>query len=129
MAELKRDLVKYVRDKAKSNYDKRLNCFICETTEELDFHHFHSLTVLLDNWLKKEGIEITTADEIKVIRNGFIENHLKELYEDCVTLCHTHHLKLHSIYGKKPASSTAGKQSRWVEKQRVKNKDRINGLV
>ena len=44
----------------------------------------------------------------------------KELFEDAVTLCHTHHLRLHSIYGKKPKFITANKQPRWVEKQREK---------
>ena len=44
----KRDLVKYVRDKAKSQYNKSSNCFICDSTEQLDFHHYHGLTELLD---------------------------------------------------------------------------------
>ena len=38
---LKRDLVKYVRDRAKSKYDKGTECRICESTENLDFHHFY----------------------------------------------------------------------------------------
>jgi hypothetical protein len=38
-----------------------------------------------------------------------------------VTLCHTHHLKLHSIYGKDPSLGTAKKQMRWVEIQREKH--------
>ena len=37
---LKRDLVKYVRDKAKSKYNKGTECFICGVTENLDFHHY-----------------------------------------------------------------------------------------
>ena len=38
---LKRDLVKYVRDKAKSKYKKEAECYICGSTENLDFHHFY----------------------------------------------------------------------------------------
>ena len=57
--ELKRDLVKYVRDKAKSKYDKGTECFICGATENLDFHHFHGLTELLEIWLRKNKIKIT----------------------------------------------------------------------
>ena len=34
---LKRDLVKYVRDKAKSRYKKSNQCYICGDTENLDF--------------------------------------------------------------------------------------------
>ena len=48
---LKRDLVKYVRDKAKSRYKKASACYICGSTEQLDFHHFYGLTELLETWL------------------------------------------------------------------------------
>ena len=37
--DLKRDLVKYVRDKAKSGYQKETQCFICGETDNLEFHH------------------------------------------------------------------------------------------
>ena len=54
---LKRDLVKYVRDKAKSRYKKNNNCFICGETENLDFHHFFGLTELLEHWIKENRKE------------------------------------------------------------------------
>jgi hypothetical protein len=54
------------------------------------------------------------------MRDEFIEFHHKEIYDDTVTLCHKHHLKLHSIYGKKPSLVTGPKQHRWVNKRRVK---------
>jgi hypothetical protein len=54
------------------------------------------------------------------VRDTFIEQHLLELYEEAVTLCHNHHLRLHSIYGKRPQLHTAQKQKRWVIKQREK---------
>lgn len=117
---LSRDLVKFVRDKAKSKYEKDTKCFICGESENLDFHHFHSLTGLLDKWLRKNKFNPTTDDEIKSIRETFIEQHTHELYEATVTLCHLHHLKLHSIYGKEPDLSTARKQANWVQKQRDK---------
>ena len=53
MPKLKRDVVKYVRDKAKSKYEKGTACGICGETEQLDFHHFYSLTPLLNQWLTK----------------------------------------------------------------------------
>ena len=117
----KRDLVKYVRDKAKSRYQKSNNCYICGDTENLDFHHFFGLTELLERWLKKHNIVVETEEDILNIRETFIETHEKELYDDAVTLCHLHHLRLHSIYGKRPKLITAMKQKRWVEKQRVKH--------
>ena len=43
-----------------------------------------------------------------------------QLYDHAVTLCHSHHLRLHGIYGKRPTLITAKKQQRWVEKQRDK---------
>ena len=117
----KRDLVKYVRDKDKSRYQKSNNCYICGDTENLDFHHFFGLTELLERWLKKHNIVVETEEDILNIRETFIETHEKELYDEAVTLCHLHHLRLHSIYGKRPKLITAMKQKRWVEKQRVKH--------
>ena len=117
----KRDLVKYVRDKAKSRYQKSNNCYICGDTENLDFHHFFGLTELLERWLKEHNIVVETEEDILNIRETFIETHEKELYDESVTLCHLHHLRLHSIYGKRPKLITAMKQKRWVEKQRAKH--------
>ena len=119
--DLKRDLVKYVRDKAKAKYLKGTECFICGSNENLDFHHYYGLTELLDIWLRKNNNIISTAEEIMDVRDTFIEEHMAELYDEAVTLCHTHHLKLHSIYGKRPKLVTALKQKRWVGKQRDKH--------
>ena len=118
---LKRDLIKYVRDKAKAKYSKESECFICESKENLDFHHFHGLTELLDIWLIRNKLNISTAEDIISVRERFIEEHYQELYDEAVTLCHIHHLKLHSIYGKRPSLATAPKQKRWVGKQREKH--------
>ena len=118
MPKLKRDIVKYVRDKAKSKYKKGSSCEICGATEQLDFHHFYSLTPLLNQWMKKNK---HNPEYIQALREDFIEEHYAELYDHTATLCHTHHLQLHSIYGKDPALGTAKKQMRWVEIQREKH--------
>ena len=89
---LKRDLVKYVRDKAKSKYNKGTECFICGVTENLDFHHYNGLTELLEIWLRKNKLVIKDESDILNLRERFIEEHKKELYEDAVTLCHEHHI-------------------------------------
>jgi hypothetical protein len=117
---LKRDLVKYVRDKAKSKYKKDTHCYICGSTENLDFHHFYGLTELLESWLKERDVTVETEEEILELREIFIKENEDKVYKQAVTLCHMHHLKLHNIYGKRPKLLTAKKQQNWVEIQRKK---------
>ena len=117
---LKRDLVKYVRDKAKSKYKKSNNCYICGGTEHLDFHHYYGLTELLETWLKQKKIIIEKEQDILALRESFIDDNYDKVYDYTVTLCHKHHLRLHSIYGKRPKLITAEKQNKWVEIQREK---------
>lgn len=120
VGDLKRDAIKYIRDKAKSAYEKQDLCYICGTEDNLDFHHFYSLTELFNRWLDENGIEVTCVKDIVRVREEFIETHKKELYIDAVTICHAHHQYLHKLYGIKPALTTAEKQRKWVEKQREK---------
>ena len=75
MAELKRDIVKYIRDRAKNNYDKGSECYICGTDLKLDFHHYYSLAPLIHNWMKKTGHD---PKYILAIRDDFIEEHWAE---------------------------------------------------
>ena len=112
--------VKWVRDRAKSAYDKKDVCHICGTTEDLELHHTHSITVLLDSWAAAKGYDISTDDGILAVRDEFIEEHYKEIYEDVYTLCNRHHVALHGIYGKKPSPATADKQGNWIERQKAK---------
>ena len=78
------------------------------------------MTELLSKWLQTNKITITSADEIMNIREQFIEEYTNEIYNEAATLCKTHHIRLHSIYGKRPKLVTALKQKRWVQKQRDK---------
>lgn len=118
MPQLKRDCIKYVRDKAKSNYVKGSECEICGAKSNLEFHHYYSLTPLLNKWLKDNNHD---PKYIQALRDDFIEEHKAELYDHTVTLCKKHHLQLHSVYGKTPSLATATKQVRWVRIQREKN--------
>ena len=121
MTDLKRDEIKYVRDLAKSTYKKGNECYICGATENLQFHHFYSMTKLLEAWKKKERIIITSVEDILQHRERFKEVHHDELYNQTVTLCKFHHMdKLHKVYGKVPCLKTAMKQKRWCESQRIK---------
>jgi 5-methylcytosine-specific restriction endonuclease McrA len=117
---MKRYFIKYIRDGAKAAYDKGTECFICGSTEQLDFHHFCSLAELANSWVRKNKLIIETADDALKWRDVFIEEHQTELYDEAVTLCHEHHQQLHSIYGKNPKLITAPKQARWVQRQRDK---------
>ena len=115
---LKRYAIKYCRDRAKSRYVKDSSCRICGKTDNLDLHHFYSLSPLLTRWLRKTK---NLSEDVLEWRDTFINEHESELFEKTVTLCHTHHLELHSIYGKDPALGTAEKQARWVERKREKH--------
>lgn len=121
MAELKRYFTKYIRDAVKSQYKKESECRICGIEENLQFHHFNTLSILVNKWQKDNGLEISTAEEAFEHRDSFIAEFGKELFDETVTLCEAHHERLHKIYGKNPALITAPKQARWVEKQRAKN--------
>lgn len=121
MSDLKRDEIKYIRDLSKSSYKKDDKCFICQTTENLQFHHFYSMTPLWNKWKKDNGIIIKNVDDILKYREEFKEQHTFEIYQETVTLCKFHHMKrLHKIYGKVPTLATAEKQKRWCERQRLK---------
>ena len=123
MARLKRIPIKYVRDRAKSRYVKDSKCYICGNDEKLDFHHYFTVDILFDNWLRKNKIIIESAEDVIEIRDEFITQHEYELFEYAVTLCKEHHKRLHTVYSQRPALSTAGKQERWVNKQRIKRTD------
>lgn len=112
--------VKWIRDKAKAAYEKKDHCYICGTDQDLELHHTHSITVLLENWARAKKYDISTDDGILAVRDEFIEEHRKELYDDVFTLCNRDHVKLHSIYGKKPPIGTSDKQVRWIGIQKQK---------
>lgn len=112
--------VKWVRDRAKAAYDKKEVCYICGTMNDLELHHTHSITLLLQDWANVMSYDISTDEGILAVRDEFIETYHKELYEDVYTLCNNHHVKLHGIYGKKPPAHTVNKQVRWIELQKAK---------
>ena len=127
MSNLKRDEIKYIRDISKSSYNKERECYICGSTKELQFHHFSSMTLLWEKWKKDNGYEVRDVDHILELREEFKDHHLKEIYQDTITLCKFHHMeKLHKIYGKVPALSTAEKQKRWCDKQRIKFQEKMS---
>lgn len=118
--ENKRIPVKWVRDRAKAAYEKKDSCAICGTSEDLELHHTHSITILLNNWAEKMKYDISTDEGIIAVRDEFIEAHRKEIYDDVYTLCNKHHVALHAVYGKAPSIYSASKQGDWIAKQKAK---------
>lgn len=116
----KRISVKWIRDKAKSAYEKQGSCYICGTDQDLELHHTHSITLLLERWIEKTGRDFSTDESTLENRDEFIEAHHDQIYRDVFTLCNRHHVQLHGVYGKAPALHTAKLQSHWIEKQREK---------
>jgi len=128
MNNLKRDEIKYIRDISKSAYRKEGYCYICNATENLQFHHFYSMTLLWNKWKKENNIIITSVEDILKYREDFKSEHYNEIYNLAITLCKFHHMeRLHKIYGKVPPLSTALKQKSWCEKQKIKYQEKING--
>lgn len=124
MSDLRRMAIKYVRDKAKARYKKGSHCEICDSIENLDFHHYYTMTPLFNKWCKDKKYTVKVVDDILAIRDEFIEEEHDKVYNQTVTLCHEHHMKLHSVYGKDPALFTAQKQMNWVKIQREKHEAR-----
>ena len=116
--------VKWIRDKAKAAYEKQGNCYVCGTTQDLELHHLHSITILLNRWADRKGYDISTDDGILAVREEFIAEHRIELYDLVYTLCNKHHVALHGVYGKAPAFGSEERQKNWIEKQKAKAEGR-----
>lgn len=116
----KRVATKHIRDGIKSNYSKKDHCEICGVGEDLELHHYHTVSLLLKHYAKENGIPISTDQEVLAMRDGFYKKYWHELVEDTVTLCNHHHVKLHKIYSQEPALHTTDKQRKWVSSQAAK---------
>ena len=122
MCKLKRLEVKYVRDGIKSKYPLREECYISGLKDNLQLHHFQTVTELWEKWKKENNITIKNVDDVLYYREQFYKEHEHALLEDVVTLSsYWHNEKLHAIYGKNPPLYTAPKQRKWVELMRQKN--------
>ncbi len=125
----KRIPVKWVRDRAKAAYEKKTQCCVCGSTTDLELHHLHSVTILLDKWSEAKGYDISTDAGILAVRDEFIDMHQVELYDQVYTLCNRHHVALHSVYGKAPRPGSEPKQAHWIETQRAKHTGDVVDVV
>lgn len=121
MTDLLRDEIKYIRDLSKAAYTKDNECFICGARDDLQFHHFYSMTELWNKFKKKAKVTINNVEDILDWREAFKSAHHTEIYDETVTLCKYHHMeRLHKIYGKSPSLATAKKQKNWCNIRREK---------
>ena len=118
---LPRYFIKIVRDGIKTKYKKGTECRICDTEENLEFHHYKTVSILVNTWVAERGLTFDGLEDAQVARDEFNEANFYDMTENAVTLCKKHHEKLHSIYGAFPLLSTSEKQQRWVERMREKN--------
>lgn len=126
--ERKRVPVKHIRDGIKSNYKKDCKCAICSTDEDLELHHYRTVSTLFYKYCEENNIDISTDEKVVEMRDQFYKDHWDDLVERTVTLCNTHHTLLHSIYGREPALHTASKQERWVQIQKEKIENKAKGI-
>lgn len=120
MAKNTRSVVKWIRDLAKSHYKKDNKCAICGVEHDLEFHHYNTVSLVVNNYVELNGLAVETNEDILAMRDKFLEERWREMVEEAVTLCADHHKLLHKLYGKEPALNTAEKQKLWVEKQHDK---------
>lgn len=125
----KRTAIKHIRDGIKSKYRKDSCCAVCGAVDELELHHYVTVSQLLKQYSAERGIPIGTDEEVLAMRDQFYAAHWHELVEYTVTLCNAHHKKLHDIYGPEPLMSTASKQEHWVATQHEKLKNKKEGIT
>ena len=118
---LRRPQVKWVRDGMKSKYKEREPCFICGTTENIELHHIYSVSELWNTWVRENNIVIECDADVIANRKQFEADNEQYLNNDNLySLCKTHHIKLHQVYGKSYSNYMGERVLAWVHKQREK---------
>jgi hypothetical protein len=121
----KRVAVKHIRDGIKSQYPKGMQCEICGTAQDLEYHHYATLSIVFQSYCFEHNIPVDTDEQVIAMRDKFYEDNWDAVVTDGVTLCNTHHKALHKLYGKQPKLATANKQKHWVHRMFEKS---TNGL-
>lgn len=117
--------VKWVRDGIKKNYKDREPCFICGSEESIELHHIYSVSELWHSWLREKRISISCDDDVLANRALFEQDNLDKLSNDNLySLCKTHHMRLHQIYGKSYSNYMGDRVRDWIHKQRDKYGDK-----
>lgn len=120
----KRVATKHIRDGIKSQYPEKVKCAVCGCTHDLEGHHYKTLSLVFEDYCRKNNISVKTDEEVLAMRDQFYADNWEAVVTDMVTLCNEHHVALHKVYGKQPPLATYKKQKHWVQKMFEKN----NGL-
>ena len=122
MAELKREVIKMVRDFIKKDYKPKECCYICGSLDSIELHHLYGVSELFNTWVEKNKIRLdNTVEQIKELRVTFAQDNAEALGNDNLyNLCKKHHTNLHSIYGQRYSNSMGLKVKNWIEIQRSK---------
>lgn len=117
--------VKWIRDGIKSNYKEREPCFICGSEENIELHHIYSVSELWNVWLRDKRIAISCDDDVIANRAQFeLDNQDKLSNDNLYSLCKSHHLRLHQIYGKSYSNYMGDRVRNWLHQQRDKYGDK-----
>ena len=117
--------VKWIRDGIKKNYKEREPCFICGSEVDIELHHIYSVSELWNNWLRQNRLTVSCDEDVLMHRTSFEQDNLDKLSNDNLySLCKTHHLRLHQIYGKSYSNYMGEKVRDWIYKQRDKYGDK-----
>lgn len=116
----KRTAIALMRDGIKSNYNKASSCEICGSSNELELHHYHTVSLLVKSFAKEFQLDFNDQEIVLSNRTAFYEKYWEQLVVDTVTLCAEHHKLLHKVYTKEPPLYTSNKQKMWVQKQKEK---------
>lgn len=115
-----------IRDGIKSKYVKADCCAICDDDADLELHHYHTVSLLVKKYAKELQLDFNDEEVVLSNRDGLYQKYMHELTVDTVTLCHDHHVELHSLYTQEPSLGTVSKQRRWVANKadQFKNPDK-----
>jgi 5-methylcytosine-specific restriction endonuclease McrA len=123
MTSLKRFPIKYIRDFIKKDYKIRDECYVCGSRENLELHHLYGLSELFDKWCISNKIsDIDNVEMINQLREKFATDEKDKLSnKNLYTLCKTHHIRLHTLYGQRYPNYLASKIKNWLDIQKEKN--------
>lgn len=116
----KRDAISIMRDGIKSRYRRGDCCAICASNDDLELHHYFTVSQLVKKFAKENHLDFTDEEITLSNREAFYKQYERELIEEVVTLCQHHHQLLHKVYTKEPPLFSANKQKVWVQKQKDK---------
>jgi hypothetical protein len=124
----KREPVKWLRDGMKSQYKARETCYICGSKESIELHHIYSVSELWNTWLKQNKLSVSCDEEVIALRKQFEADNEEYLHNgNLYSLCKSHHVRLHQLFGKSYSNYIAKKVITWLDNQKIKYGESLDG--